>query len=46
MAEIGFAIIIPTFNQLAYLKKCLNSVLGLNYEKYEVILHYKRSDKK
>ena len=33
-----FSIIIPTYNQGNFLKKCLNSIFAQNFKNYEVIL--------
>ena len=32
------SIVVCTFNRLAYLKKCLSSLLDLNFNKYEIII--------
>lgn len=33
----GFAVVVPTFNRLPYLKKCLASLLTLDFSNFEII---------
>ncbi len=38
MDNLNCSIVVPTFNHLTYLKKCLASLLNLNYKNYEIII--------
>lgn len=34
----GCSVVVPTFNRLSYLKKCVDSLLSLDFENFEIII--------
>ena len=38
MSEVKVSICIPTYNQVEYLKKCIQSILAQDYLDYEIVI--------